>query len=270
MEIISFHTHTERCGHAVGRVRDYLAAAHRAGIRAIGISDHAPEPTDSHSSRMPFAHLPEYMDEVRSAAREFPDMEVLLGAEIERFSGFGLEDIRRIYVREHAFDYRLGSVHPFLAPCESVDSEEGVLAIVQRMVRENIEMIESGMFVCMAHPDMFGCISDVWRPEYSVLTRRLMTAALECGVFLEFNAYGLRKPKKSTSAGFRWQYPQLPFWAIAAEMNVPTVIGMDAHTPEDTASNWEEAASLLAGLGIRPANGAMLDVIRKGKDSRSK
>ena len=263
MEIISFHTHTERCRHAAGSVRDYLSAAHCAGIRTIGISDHAPIPADSSDSRMPFAHLAEYMAEVRSSAREFPDMEVLLGAEVERFPGFGLEEIRRIYVDEHAFDYRLGAVHPFPAQGESIDSPEGVLAMVRRMVRENIEMIESGMFVCMAHPDIFGCISDVWLPEYSVWSRQLISAALECGVFLEFNAYGLRKPKKQTSAGLRWQYPQLPFWEIAAEMKAPAVIGMDAHTPADTFSNWEEAASLLAAFGIRPANAEMLDVIRK-------
>ena len=42
MEIINFHTHTYRCHHASGTVEEYLKSAADAGIKVIGISDHAP------------------------------------------------------------------------------------------------------------------------------------------------------------------------------------------------------------------------------------
>ena len=38
----NYHTHTYRCGHAVGTERDYVEAALKAGIRTLGFSDHTP------------------------------------------------------------------------------------------------------------------------------------------------------------------------------------------------------------------------------------
>lgn len=36
------HTHHFRCGHADGNIRDYIEAGIKAGLQAIGISDHTP------------------------------------------------------------------------------------------------------------------------------------------------------------------------------------------------------------------------------------
>ena len=259
MEIINFHTHTYRCHHASGTVEEYLKSAADAGIKVIGISDHAPEPLDSTNCRMPMAELDDYIGEVRSAAEKFPQLDVLLGAEVERFPHFdSFESVREIYVEEHKFDYLIGAVHPGVYYWEDADTDEGLLEIYRRMVKENIQMIESGLFVCMAHPDIFGAIAGNWQKEYSSLARKLITAACDCKVFLEFNTYGMRKPLRNG----RWQYPLLPFWELASEMKAPTVIGIDAHRPQDVAAKWLEAEQLLAELGIFPENDKMYKLIR--------
>ena len=36
------HTHHDRCGHAQGKIRDYIEAAITGGLSVIGISDHSP------------------------------------------------------------------------------------------------------------------------------------------------------------------------------------------------------------------------------------
>ncbi|MBQ0092821.1 MAG: histidinol-phosphatase, partial [Clostridiales bacterium] len=36
----NYHTHTDRCKHAVGREDDYIAVAIREGYDGLGISDH--------------------------------------------------------------------------------------------------------------------------------------------------------------------------------------------------------------------------------------
>lgn len=36
------HTHHERCGHARGKIRDYIEAAIERGLNVIGIADHSP------------------------------------------------------------------------------------------------------------------------------------------------------------------------------------------------------------------------------------
>ena len=40
----NYHTHTYLCGHAVGKVEDYVNEAVRLGFKEIGISDHAHTP----------------------------------------------------------------------------------------------------------------------------------------------------------------------------------------------------------------------------------
>ncbi|SHF28944.1 PHP domain-containing protein [Seinonella peptonophila] len=35
------HTHHNRCGHAYGKIEEYIEAAIRKGLQMIGISDHS-------------------------------------------------------------------------------------------------------------------------------------------------------------------------------------------------------------------------------------
>ena len=35
-----YHTHTKRCGHAVGEDEEYVIEAIKAGIKDLGFSDH--------------------------------------------------------------------------------------------------------------------------------------------------------------------------------------------------------------------------------------
>ena len=265
MNVINFHTHTCRCHHASGSVRDYLQAAWNAGVKYIGISDHSPEPLNSTTSRMAFEELDEYITEVRSAAKSFPDMTVFCGVEAECFPHFDLDDLRKVYVENNHFDYLIGSVHPRLDCPDDAKTIDGAVEICRKAVNENIRMIESGIFVCIAHPDMVGMLLDTWQDEYAKLFRQLITAANDCNVFLEFNTYGMRKPLKDTSAGKRWQYPLIPFWEIAAEMHAQAVIGIDAHRPQDVCANWDDAAKILNGLGLMPQNEKMLTKIRDVK-----
>ena len=41
--LTNYHTHTRRCGHAVGEDREYAEAAVQAGLKILGFSDHAPQ-----------------------------------------------------------------------------------------------------------------------------------------------------------------------------------------------------------------------------------
>ena len=124
-------------------------------------------------------------------------------------------------------------------------------------------MIESGLFVCMAHPDIAGVLIDTWGEEHARIFRELIVAAADCGCFLEFNTYGMRKPLKNTASGARWQYPLIPFWQLAAELKAPAVIGIDVHRPSDITASWVEAEKILHGFGMTPANDRMLEAIRK-------
>ena len=40
----NWHTHTYRCGHAIGTEEEYVLAAIKAGVKRLGFSDHCPFP----------------------------------------------------------------------------------------------------------------------------------------------------------------------------------------------------------------------------------
>lgn len=42
MQNFNYHSHTERCGHAVGSDEAYVKEAIKNGYRYMGFSDHAP------------------------------------------------------------------------------------------------------------------------------------------------------------------------------------------------------------------------------------
>ena len=42
LQDFNYHTHTYRCGHAIGSDEDYVLAAIKAGYKTLGFSDHAP------------------------------------------------------------------------------------------------------------------------------------------------------------------------------------------------------------------------------------
>ena len=46
MHKVTYHTHTYRCGHAIGTELDYLNSALENKLNILGFSDHAPQPDD--------------------------------------------------------------------------------------------------------------------------------------------------------------------------------------------------------------------------------
>ena len=74
-----YHMHTPLCGHATGAPRDYVLAAQKAGLVEIGFSDHNPMPTQFDDWRMAPDQLPQYVELIEEARREFPRYPIRLG-----------------------------------------------------------------------------------------------------------------------------------------------------------------------------------------------
>src|SRR5471032_2572710 len=83
-----YHMHTPLCGHAVGAPRDYILAAQQAGLAEIGFSDHNPMPTQFDDWRMAPGQLPQYVEMIKEAQREFPRMPIRLGLECDFIPGY--------------------------------------------------------------------------------------------------------------------------------------------------------------------------------------
>ena len=246
---VNLHTHTYLCKHASGAVADYCRAALDAGLAALGMSDHSPVPDDRRpTSRMSFAQMGEYLAMIDDARREFPDLTILTGLEVDVDRDFPRGFYRDGLKEKFGLDYLAVGVH-FAQTRDGEDSYVNPrrrfdLETVRLFADKNVAMIEWGIFDFIAHPDIWCMSLDRWTPEVEEILRAIPAAAARTGVPLEINAYGLRKPEGDYADGRRRQYPLEAFWRMAAEYPITCVIGSDAHRPEDVYGNSDEAYAI--------------------------
>lgn len=255
---VNLHTHTRRCKHARGEVRDYCAEAARQEFSVLGFSDHSPFPGGEYaSSRMEFSELAAYCDDIRRAREEFPSLTILAGLEADYLPSLGPDFYREVYLGEYGLDYLIGAVHFTRRAGELVwvgDIRPDEPELVRGCIEESIRMMEYGFIAYLAHPDMALVRFREWTPELGALYRDLMQASLTFDVPLEINAYGFRKPPVESAGELRRQYPWNPVWNLAAECGVKTVVGADAHKPVDIWSNLPEVFAYSDSFGLENRN----------------
>ena len=67
----NWHTHTTRCGHAVGTDEEYVKAAIKAGLHTLGFSDHAPYREPFPPERMNYEQLDEYKQSILDLKQKY-------------------------------------------------------------------------------------------------------------------------------------------------------------------------------------------------------
>lgn len=237
----NFHTHTYRCKHATGTVEDYVKEAIRHGMTEIGISDHSPLPDNRwFNVRMHIDDLGDYIEEIDTAQREYPQMKILKAAECEYDTDYHAF-YNEVLLKEHSFDYLVGGVHCIPYHGSWLGCGQLTPRHLVAFAKYTIESMESGLFAFMAHPDVFGCAGLSWDEDSIACSIDILTAAQELNMVLEINGYGLRKEQVKAVNGFRPPYPLSQFWELAQEYDVKVICNSDAHQPTDIAGNIEEA-----------------------------
>ena len=88
----NYHTHTQRCGHAIGTDEAYVQSAIIGGYDLLGFSDHTPWPfADGYHSqiRMEMWELDGYVDSIRSLREQYKDqIEIKIGLECEYYTDY--------------------------------------------------------------------------------------------------------------------------------------------------------------------------------------
>ncbi len=245
--LVDCHVHTERCGHGVGCVADYVTTARNRGLAGIALTEHLPLPDDLDPVReysMPLAELSAYVAEVREQAGN--GIRVALGVEADWLPG------RLDYVRDtlaqHSWDVVLGSVHfldswAFDDPALVSEWEtRDVDATWERYFDLLIDAACSRLFDVMAHPDLvkkFG-----YRPasDPHLLYDEAASAFAEAGVVAEVSTAGLRKPVEEL-------YPGDAFLAALRRHEVRVTIGSDAHAPAEVGYCFEDARTAVRRAG---------------------
>ncbi|MBQ7330897.1 MAG: histidinol-phosphatase [Oscillospiraceae bacterium] len=244
----NLHTHTFRCHHARGNDEDYVLAAIENGYTKLGFSDHTPFPYDNgyvNRTKMLPEELDGYVQSVLSLKEKYKDkIEILLGLECEAVPRFFP------YLKEISkdMDYLILGNHGDWSIGEPYGDHLTKPWQFHRYFATAVEAMESGLFLYLAHPDLFLAGYPEFDEEAKYISRLLCREANRLKIPLEYNLYGLIKCKNYTTLG----YPYSGFWEIAAEENVTAVVGVDAHDPKEFGiSDLDSAKRYLRSLGIR-------------------
>src|SRR5215471_2192789 len=242
------HMHTPLCRHATGEPVDYAKRAVEIGLSEIGFSDHSPMRQDDFDDwRMRFDQLDEYVQKVRRAQREFPQLTIRLSLEVDYLPGQE-EWIRELSAR-HPWDYLIGSVH-YVSDSWAVDNPNKLSEWKHRdafevwsTYFERLTMAaETGFFEIIGHVDLPKKFGHRPTQNCTPLYQKFLQAAKQHDCAIELNTAGLRKECKEI-------YPSREILQLAFQNGVPITFGSDAHAPGEVGMNFAEAIQLAREVG---------------------
>lgn len=198
--IIDLHTHTIVSGHAYSTVQENIEAAKKAGLKYLGMSEHAPS--------MPGGPHPFYFQNIYVIPKEVDGLRILRGIEANIIDFDGNIDV----TEEMAIhlDYIIASLH---TPClKGGTKDENTNAYLNVMDNPKVKII--------GHPDDSRFVFD---------KEAIIKKAKEKNILLEINNSSL-KPD-SFRQGSRENIIEL--LNLCKKYNVRVVLGSDAHISYD-------------------------------------
>ncbi len=243
-----YHMHTPLCGHATGSPEEYVQQGIKVGLKEIGFSDHAPMV----HQRMPgitmdFDELPAYQRMIEDVQKRFQaQINIKVALEADFIPGF--EAKTKEMIASYPYDYIIGSVH-FIDDWAFDDpsvreywKKHDVNEVYRKYYALLKKSAQSGLFDIIGHCDLpkkFGA-----RPSVDLTEEIRSTAKVfkNCGVAVEINTAGLRKPVAE-------MYPAPNCLKIYREAGVPLTFGSDAHDPVDVGKDFDKATALATSAG---------------------
>ena len=261
----NWHTHTSRCGHAVGTDEEYVLAAIQAGLKTLGFSDHAPYREPFPPERMNYEQLEDYKSSVLSLKEKYKDqIDIHLGMELECYQS-EWEDLSR-YRKE--MEYCILGQHQLvfngLSSYSLVDRNG-----LQYYVKQLYYACEHGLCDYIAHPDV--CMWSYPRIDDSVREAASQIAEISAkfDMPLEINCgSGVRSGEKRYDDGYRYAYPVRIFFEDAAKHHCKAVLGLDIHDPSlfSTDEYINRALSVVNGLDLNIIEN--FDIISAAKERK--
>lgn len=248
--LVDYHTHHGRCGHATGKLSDYVEAAVQAGLSEIGLSDHSPiYHLGEHLHPLPGIAMSQlefaaYVQEMLEVREQFAaQIKVRLGVESDHVLGWDAH--YRDLWRAYPLDYVIGSVHwlgkwNIFSP--SLPEGRSPTDIYEEYLHTTQAAARSGAYDILGHLDALKTRGHLPEPSMTLLFEETVRVIAESGMAIELNTSGWRK-------GLGEAYPREEALAMCAHYGVPVTLGSDAHRPEDVAAGFPEALALLQRVG---------------------
>ncbi len=246
--ICDYHMHTPLCGHAVGEPREYAERAIAVGLQEIGFSDHAPLLShDDPKITMNMKQLPGYLEMIEAVRERFAGkLRIKIALEADYLPGY--EEKTRAMLESYEYDYIIGSVHyirrwAFDNP-EEMDrwNESDVNKVYHTYFDLLRKSARSKLFNIMGHVDLVKKFGHRATDDMTGEVEETAKVFKECGVAVEINTAGLRKPVKE-------MYPAPWMLKIYCKAGVPLTFGSDAHDPKDVGRDFDKAVNLAKSAG---------------------
>lgn len=223
----NFHTHTPRCGHAIGSEEEYVLGAIKAGIKSFGFSDHIFLP-DLHEEgvRGDYEELDDYLNDINYLKEKYKDqIDIYVGFEAEYFEEY--LDYYKELLDSHKIDYLLLGNHSFIKDGKIVDyfypgcPKENLY----EYARNTIEAMRSGLFKYLCHPDLFIDCYPEFDEDMKKCSIAIIKEAERLHMPLEVNLGGIIED----SWNEEHNYSCRGFFELTKNYNVDIVLGLDAH-----------------------------------------
>lgn len=248
---VDYHMHTPLCGHAVGEPSEYVEQALKVGLAEVGFSDHAPlvsHPDPRYT--MSREQLPQYHRMMEALQKKYPAFTIKIGVEADYIPGFEKETFK--IVEGYPYDFVIGSIHFIDAwafddpdPLQKVKWKEKDIDTVYRDYYKLLrKSAESGLFDIMGHVDLVKKFGHRAAGDMTAEIEDTARVFKKCGVTVEINTSGLRKPVKEI-------YPSLDALKIYRRQNVPITFSSDAHDPSDVGRDYDKAREWALAAGYK-------------------
>lgn len=260
MNLMDYHSHHRRCGHARGEIEDYVKVAIEKNFKEIGISDHFPlgaileDPQFAEiikRASMEVKEFSNYIKEIKSLKEKYKDqIKVLISTEVN-FATPGSALTRQKQVLEpfmDDIDYLLGAIHDIKwheSPILIMDPREASEALKKygfekinlEYINKLIKLVDTNFFDVIAHFDNQRVLMCPNKPQYAENTWQKLLDLLDKiknkGMAIEVNTSGTLK-------GLDSQFPDDEIIKEIIRRDIPLMLGSDAHSPEYIGYMFEE------------------------------
>lgn len=193
---LDVHTHTVMSGHAYSTLQEMVAAAQQKNLDILGITEHAPG--------IPGTCNPIYFRNLHVVPRQFGNLRLMLGAELNILDTKGTLDLDEYYYR--LLDIRIAGIH--------------LLCWEGGTIEENTQ----GMINAIRNP-WTQIISHPGDGTAELLFEPIVLAAKESKTLLEINNSSLN-PNRNKETALR---NNLEILRLCKRYEVPVVLSSDAH-----------------------------------------
>lgn len=264
MKLEDWHTHNKLCHHAEGTIEEYVKAAIELGVSTIGISDHFPYEFLKYLERIPYGEYAMTLKEIEGYFNEIVRLQEKYNGEITIRVGFEIDFLlnqeellnQKLLKSKENLDYILGSIHildsedgkwcfddsRFLKEFKDIGVDQVYMVYYETL--QNMLLSDLFDFDIVSHFDLPKKFNYFPEQKYLVHNKALETLELikEKDKVMEINTGGLRKEVKD-------QYPSEGIIKEMYNLDIPILLGSDAHHPSEVAYEFDKMKSLLTKIG---------------------